>query len=68
MDKVSDAIWASCYKQQLDAELIKALVAHWSPCTKTFLTYYVELGISLWDVFLIIGLPIVEEMYDDFFS
>lgn len=46
---------------------MKALVAHWSPATNTIFTCYGELGISLWDVYRITGLPIVGEMYDEFF-
>lgn len=68
MAGVYDAIWAWCYKQQLDEELIKALVARWSPCTKTFTTCYGELGISLRDFYRITGLPIVGDMYDKFLS
>lgn len=61
---VHEAVWASRYKQQLDGKLMKALVARWSPITNTIFTYYEELGISLWDVYRITGLPIVGEMYD----
>lgn len=64
---VYEAIWASRYKQQLDGELMKALVARWTPTTNTIFTCYGELGISLWDAYRVIGLPIVEEMYDAFF-
>lgn len=46
---------------------MKDLVARWSPVTNTIFTCYGELGISLWDVYRITGLPIVGEMYDDFF-
>lgn len=47
---VYEAVWASRNKQQLDNELMKAPVAHWSPTTNTIFTCYGELGISLWDV------------------
>lgn len=63
---VYEVIWASRYKQQLDGELMKALVACWSHTTNTIFTCYGELGI-LWDVYRIIGVPIVGEMYDEFF-
>lgn len=32
-----EIIWASRYKQQLDEELLKALIARWFPCTSIFL-------------------------------
>lgn len=64
---VYEAVWASRYMQQLDGELMKALVARWSPTINTIFTCYGELGISLWDVYRISGLPIVREMYDEFF-
>lgn len=46
---------------------MKALVARWSPTTNTIFTCYREFGISLWDVYRITGLPIVGELYDEFF-
>lgn len=46
---------------------MKALVSRWSPITNTIFTCYRELGISLWVVYRIAGLPIVREMYDEFF-
>lgn len=64
---VYEAIWASCYKQQLDKELIKALVARWSPWANNFLTCYEELDITLKDAYRSTRLPIMENMYDEFF-
>lgn len=46
-------IWASRYKNKIDEELLKTLVAQWFPCTNIILTCYRELGISLWNVYLI---------------
>lgn len=63
---VYEAIWASQYKLQLDGELMN-LVVRWSPTINTIFTCNGELGISLWDVYWITGLPIVAEMYDEFF-
>lgn len=60
-------IWASRYKQQIHEELLKALVARWSPCTNNILTCYGELGIFLWDVYRSTRLSIVGEMYDELF-
>lgn len=57
MAGVYEAISASRYKQQLDEELLKALVARWSPCKNTFLSCYGELGISFWNVYQITWLP-----------
>lgn len=51
----------------LDDELLKALVARRCPNTTTIHTCCSELGISLWDVFWIISLSIVRDMYDEFF-
>lgn len=64
---VYEAIWASLYKHSLDQNLLVALIAQWSPHTKTILTCYSELCISLWDVYRITGLRTVGEMYDEFF-
>lgn len=46
---------------------MKAFIPRRSPYTNSILTCYRELVISLWDVFRITGLPIVREIYDDFF-
>lgn len=51
MAGANEMIWVSRYKQQLDEELTKALVARWSLCTNIFDTCYGELDISLWDVY-----------------
>lgn len=60
---VYEAIWASRYNQQINEELLKALAACWSSYKNTILTCYGELGISLWDIYQITGLPIMGEMY-----
>lgn len=44
---------------------MKALVSRWSPCTDTFLTSYMKLGISLCHVYRITRFSIVGEMYND---
>lgn len=46
---------------------MKAPVARWSPTINIVFTCYGELVISLWDVYRIIGLSIVGEMYYEFF-
>lgn len=50
----------------MDEGLLKAFLIRWCSNTNTVLTCYEEMGMSLRDVSLITGLPIVEEMYDKF--
>lgn len=63
---IYEAISASLYKQQIDEEHVKALMARLSPRTNNILKCYAELDISLCDVYRITRLPIVGEMYDGF--
>lgn len=64
---VYEAIWAFRFKQPLDLNFLKVFIARWFPNTNIILTCFRELGFSLWDVFQNTGLPIVDEMYDEFF-
>lgn len=64
---IYEAIWASQFNQPVDEDLLKTFIARWCPNTNTVVTCYGELGISLWDVYRITGLPIVGEMYNEFF-
>lgn len=65
---IYEAIWDSHFNQPNDKRLLKAFVARLCPNTNTTITCYGELGISLWDVYCIIELPIIAEMYNEFFS
>lgn len=44
---VYETIWASRYIMPVVPNLLKALIARWSPRTNTILSCYGELGISL---------------------
>lgn len=65
---IYDAIWA--FKDRLDLtdrEVMRAIVQCFWPATNTFVTPNGELGFSLRELKEIIGLPIVGEIYEEYF-
>ncbi|GMP55018.1 hypothetical protein CsSME_00019975 [Camellia sinensis var. sinensis] len=59
------AIYVSQFAYARNVALLKGFLERWSPDTNTFHTIYGELGISLWDLHRISGLPIRSEFYED---
>ncbi|KAF5934040.1 hypothetical protein HYC85_030211 [Camellia sinensis] len=60
------AIYVSQFAYARNVSLLKGFLEQWSPDTNTFHTIYGELGISLWDLHRISGLPICGEFYEEF--
>ncbi|CAL5434862.1 unnamed protein product [Camellia sinensis] len=60
------AIYVSQFAYARNVSLLKGFLERWSPDTNTFHTIYGELGISLWDLHRISGLPIRGEFYEEF--
>ncbi|CAL5359150.1 unnamed protein product [Camellia sinensis] len=60
------AIYVSQFAYARNVSLLKGFLERWSPDTNTFHTIYGELGISLWDLHRISGLPICGEFYEEF--
>ncbi|GMP78935.1 hypothetical protein CsSME_00034684 [Camellia sinensis var. sinensis] len=59
------AIYVSQFAYARNVSLLKGFLERWSPDTNTFHTIYGELGISLWDLHRISGLPICGKFYED---
>ncbi|CAL5391783.1 unnamed protein product [Camellia sinensis] len=60
------AIYVSQFAYARNVSLLKGFLERWSPDTNTFHTIYGKLGISLWDLHRISGLPICGEFYEEF--
>ncbi|XP_020081335.1 uncharacterized protein LOC109704984 [Ananas comosus] len=59
-------IVASRGKYSKNINIIKALVELWCSETNTFHLPYGEVGISLWEIKELSGLPIIGDMYDEY--
>ncbi|OAY77718.1 hypothetical protein ACMD2_26782, partial [Ananas comosus] len=59
-------IVASRGKYSKNINIIKALVELWCSETNTFHLPYGEVGISLWEIRELSGLPIIGDMYDEY--
>nr|CAD1821664.1 unnamed protein product [Ananas comosus var. bracteatus] len=53
-------------KYELDLRIFKGLVEAWCSESNTFHFPYGEIGISLWDIRVLGGIPILGEMYEEF--
>ena len=60
-----EAIFASLFSYDRHAYLIKAFYERWCPTTNTLHTSIGEVSISLWDLYHIVGLPIIGSFYDE---
>ncbi|XP_028087432.1 uncharacterized protein LOC114288144 [Camellia sinensis] len=64
--EIYTAIYVSQFAYARNVSLLKGFLERWSPDTNTFHPIYGELGISLWDLHRISGLPIRGEFYEEF--
>ena len=63
--KLYEAIFASLFSYDWHAFVIRAFCKHWCPTTHTLHTSIEEVFISLWDLYCIVGLPIIGSFYDE---
>ncbi|KAF8389524.1 hypothetical protein HHK36_026219 [Tetracentron sinense] len=62
---VYDAILASLFLYNHNADLIRSFCEAWCPITNSIHTPQGEMSLSLWDLKIIGGLPITGEFYDE---
>ncbi|KAF8364789.1 hypothetical protein HHK36_033235 [Tetracentron sinense] len=62
---VYDAILASLFLYNHNADLIRSFCEAWCPITNSLHTPQGEMSLSLWDLKIIGGLPITGEFYDE---
>nr|CAD1831615.1 unnamed protein product [Ananas comosus var. bracteatus] len=53
-------------RYELDSRIFKGLIEAWCLETNTFYFPYGEVGISLWDINVLGGIPILGDMYEEF--
>ena len=63
--KLYKAIFASLFKYNHHASMIRAFYERWYPTTNTLHTSIGEVSISIWDLYHITGLPIIGSFYDE---
>ncbi|KAF8409162.1 hypothetical protein HHK36_005235 [Tetracentron sinense] len=63
--RVYDAILASFFLYNHNADLIRSFCEAWCPITNSLHTPQGEMSLSLWDLKIIGGLPITGEFYDE---
>ncbi|CAH9073716.1 unnamed protein product [Cuscuta europaea] len=62
---IYDAVYASLFTYDRCTNAIQAFCEAWCPTTNTLLTSIGELTITLWDLHVIGGLPIIGDAYDE---
>ena len=62
---IHNAVYASLYTYDRNPDIIRAFCEAWCPVTNTLHTSVGELSISLWDLRLLGGLPIVGDIYEE---
>ncbi|CAH9114560.1 unnamed protein product [Cuscuta epithymum] len=62
---IYDAIYASLFTYDRCTNAMQAFCEAWCPTTNTLLTPIGELTITLWDLHVIGGLPIIGDVYDE---
>ncbi|CAH9096131.1 unnamed protein product [Cuscuta europaea] len=65
---IYDAVYASLFMYDRCTNVIQAFCEAWCPTTNTLLTSIGELTITLWDLHVIGGLPIIGDAYDESIS
>ncbi|XP_019239821.1 PREDICTED: uncharacterized protein LOC109219803 [Nicotiana attenuata] len=63
--KIYDDVYASLFAYDRNSNILQAFCEAWCPKTNTLLTSVGELSISLWDLHLLGGLPIVGSPYEE---
>ena len=63
--KLYEAIFASLLGYDRHAFVIKVFCERWCPTFHTLHTSIGEVSISLWDLYHIVGLPIMRSFYDE---
>ena len=63
--KLYEAIFASLFSYDRHASMIRVFCERWRPTTNTLHTSIGEVSISLWDLYRIVGLPIIGSFYDE---
>ena len=62
---IYDAVSASLYTYDWNADVMQAFCKGWCPQTNTLYTSLGEMFISLWDLYRLGGLPIFGHLYDE---
>ena len=62
---IYDAVSASLYTYDRNADVMRAFCEGWCPQTNTLHTSLGEMSISLWDLYRLGGLPIFGRLYDE---
>ena len=60
------AVAVSTGSYNFDSSMVKGLIEMWCPKTNSFITPFSKVGISLWDLRCIGGLPIIGELYEEY--
>ena len=63
--KLYEAIFTSLFNYDRHASVIRAFCERWCLTTNTLHTSIREVSISLWDLYRIVGLPIIGSFYDE---
>ena len=63
--KLYEAIFASLFSYDHHASMIRVFCECWCPTTNTLHTSIGKVSISLWDLYLLVGLPISGSFYDE---
>ncbi|KAH6815277.1 hypothetical protein C2S51_020097 [Perilla frutescens var. frutescens] len=62
---IHDPVYASLFTYDRNTEVVKAFCEAWCPLTNTLLTSSGELSISLWDLHVMVGLPLTGLLCDE---
>ncbi|KAH0645323.1 hypothetical protein KY284_033207 [Solanum tuberosum] len=63
--QIYDTVYASLFTYDRNSNILQAFCEAWCPKTNTFLTSVGELSISLWDLYVLEGLPIWGSLYEE---
>ena len=63
--KLYEAIFTSLFSYDHHASMIRVFCECWCPTTNTLHTSIGKVSISLWDLYLLVGLPISGSFYDE---
>nr|GMC74038.1 Cytochrome P450 71A6 [Ipomoea batatas] len=62
---IYDVVFASLFTYDLNVDIVQAFCEAWCPRTNTLITSFGEMSISLRDLYMLGGLPLLGDIYDE---